>query len=84
MEGLVSDNKIHESKELGLLNFEVTVTLFFCVRVESSKRSLLSGGTFTFGAQYGGKKINITLVESLFSEPSTVTFGILRYLQSSL
>ena len=42
----ISDGKKnHESKPFGLLNLEITVILFYCARVESSKRRYFQGWT---------------------------------------
>ena len=74
----VSDEKKSwKQGTFGLLNFVITVILFHCARVESSK-------VVTFGAQYGGKKINFNFVEPFFSGGGGATSGILRYLHSSL
>ena len=59
----VSDEKKSwKQGTFGLLNFVITVILFYCARVESSK-----GGNFR-GSIYGGKKIsNVNFVEPFFS-----------------
>ena len=60
MEGLVSDNKIHESKELGLLSFEVTVTwLFLCSSGVFKKGRYFPGGHLLSGLNTEVKKFTL-------------------------